>query len=297
MLTHPAGPGSGSRELASPEGPPLRLGLIGDNILRSQAPRLHVGAGRLCGFRVEYDLLIPADLRLSLDAMLDRCRDEGYRGLNITYSYKERVIEKLRIDDGIVSAIAACNTVIVEGSRILGFNTDYTGFIRAFRHFFGGVPPGVVALVGAGGVGRALAFAFGSLGASRLKAFDSERSKAQALSDALCSTFDGLAVEVVESVADVAAGVDGLVNCTPLGMDGKPGTTVPRAVIGGQEGAIDAVYTPVDTAFLNDARTGGLRVMSGYELFFFQGVDAFKIFTGRDVGEAALRRLLMRPAS
>ncbi len=99
------------------------------------------------------------------------------------------------------------------------------------------------------------------------------------------------------SVEDAAAGVEGLVNCTPLGMDGKPGTAVPRSAIGEQKWAVDAVYTPVDTLFLNDARAAGLDVMSGYELFFFQGVDAFKIFTGRDVDESALRRLLMEPAS
>jgi shikimate dehydrogenase len=57
----------------------------------------------------------------------------------------------------------------------------------------------------------------------------------------------------------------------------------------GAKWAFDAVYTPVETQFLQDARAAGLTVISGYELFFGQGVDAWDIFTGIPLDHAALR--------
>ncbi len=63
----------------------------------------------------------------------------------------------------------------------------------------------------------------------------------------------------------------------------------------GARWAFDAVYTPVDTEFLCDARAGGLETLSGYELFFHQGVDAFKLFTGCSVDMDALRAELSEP--
>ena len=61
----------------------------------------------------------------------------------------------------------------------------------------------------------------------------------------------------------------------------------------GAEWAFDAVYTPVDTQFLRDAAAEGLQVMSGYELYFYQGLHAFKIFHGRPIDEAVLRAALL----
>jgi shikimate dehydrogenase len=77
-------------------------------------------------------------------------------------------------------------------------------------------------------------------------------------------------------------------------MHQYPGTPIPRDLIGAQSWAFDAVYTPAQTRFLLDARSAGLQVISGYELFFYQGVDAFEVFTGMRVDEARLREALMR---
>lgn len=270
----------------------IRLGLIGDNIKRSKSPLLHTLAGRLCGLDVRYDTLIPADLGQSFAAVFERCRSEGYRGINITYPYKETVVAMLRIDDPRVAAIGACNTVLFEDDGPRGFNTDYSGFAAAFRAAFPGSQPGIVAMAGAGGVGKAVGFALADFGASALRLFDRDRSRAEALADAVSRSFPGMKVSIAASIEEAARGADGLVNCTPLGMVGHPGTAIPKAALGAQRWAFDAVYTPVETEFLLDARAGGLETISGYELFFHQGVDAFRIFTGQPVDVAALREML-----
>ncbi len=80
-------------------------------------------------------------------------------------------------------------------------------------------------------------------------------------------------------------------------MAGYPGSAVPLDGLGPQSWAFEAVYTPINTPFKLAAEAAGLRVLSGYELFFHQGIEAFRIFTGRTPDPDALRRLLTETAS
>lgn len=273
----------------------IRLGLIGDNISRSQSPRLHVLAGRLCGLDVTYERLIPADRGEDFETVFDRCLVEGFRGINVTYPYKERVVPRLAVRDPAIAAIGACNTVVFDKTPPAGYNTDYTGFVSAFRESFPGAAPGTVAMAGAGGVGKAVAFGLAALGCERLLIFDPDTAKADALLSSLKAARVEMPVEIAPSIEEAAAEADGLINCTPLGMVGYGGSAFPTSAIGRQRWAFDAVYTPVETKFLADARRNGLSLLSGYELFFHQGVDAFRYFTGADVDAAALRALLAQP--
>lgn len=273
----------------------IRLGLIGDNIARSQSPLLHVLAGRLCGLDVTYERLIPVDRGEAFEAVFAHCRAEGFRGVNITYPYKERVVPLLAVCDPAIAAIGACNTVVFDRNPPSGYNTDYSGFVSAFRQAFASAAPGTVAMAGAGGVGKAVAFGLAALGCERLLIFDRDKPKAEALLSSLAAAHFDMRVEIAASIEEATAEADGLVNCTPLGMVGYPGSAIPKAVIGRQRWAFDAVYTPVETEFLSDARRAGLAIVSGYELFFHQGIDAFRHFTGADVDAAALRALLAHP--
>ena len=273
-------------------GSAIRLGLIGDNIAASKAPLLHSLAGGLCGLSVTYDLLQPKDLGCTFEDVLRRCQGSGYRGLNITYPYKERVAGYLAVDDPVVRAIGACNTVLFDGARPRGYNTDYSGFVAAYRTGFGDAQPGRVALAGAGGVGRAIGFALADLGASELRLFDLDQSKSIALAEAIRSVHGHARIEIAATIDEAAKGADALVNGTPIGMVGIGGCRFPPGLIGGRRWAFDAVYTPVDTPFMLAARAAGLSAMSGYELFLYQGIDAFRLFTGRDIGEGPLREAL-----
>ena len=270
----------------------VRLGLIGDNIARSQSPRLHVEAGRLCGLHVTYERLIPRDLDMDFSSVFARCAGEGYRGINVTYPYKERVVGLLASPDRQTAMIGACNTVIFTARGPAGHNTDFSGFMAAFQARFGRGAPGIVAMAGAGGVGKAIAFALAGLKARQLRLYDPDAGKMAALAEALRSAGTGLETVCAASVDEAAEGANGLVNCTPIGMSGYPGSAMETHHMRGAVWAFDAVYTPVDTEFLRLAGEQGLEVISGYELFFHQGIDAFRHFTGIDVDAAALRRAL-----
>jgi shikimate dehydrogenase len=275
----------------------IRLGLIGDNIALSQAPRLHEVAGQLTAQTVTYDRLVPRELGETFDEVFDHCARRGYRGVNITYPYKERVVSRVEIKDELVRAIGAVNTVVFESGRALGFNTDHSGFGAAYRGARGAVPPGSTCLVGAGGVGRAIAFGLAALGASDVRIADQDLVKAEALEAALHAVWPGLKTKVSTgaNAAVLAHGVEGVVNGTPVGMVGHAGTPLPRAAMAGARWAFDAVYTPIDTVFLRDAAAEGLKVITGYELFIGQGVDAWKIFTGTAIDSRRLRAALEPP--
>jgi len=270
----------------------IRLGLIGDNIGPSRAPLLHGLAGRMAGLEVRYDLLIPKKQGLDFDRLFDRCAAQGYRGINVTYPYKERAAARVRIDDPTVRAISAVNTILFDGETPTGFNTDYSGFIAGYRAKRGERSPGVVCQIGAGGVGKAVAFALLALGVEAIRIVERDLARAEALAKALAIAAPSVMVEVADDPGVAAAGAEGIVNCSPVGMAAHPGTPIPASALTGASWAFDAVYTPLKTQFLQDAAAAGLAAISGFALFFHQGVKAFQIFTGRTPDEASLEAAL-----
>lgn len=270
----------------------VRLGLIGENIAASQAPRLHVLAGALCGIDLRYDLLVPSEIGLDFDAIFVRCAHGAYRGINVTHPYKERAAARVEIGNPRVRAMGSVNLVRFEPDRQRGFNTDHSGFLSAWRAKFGTDSPGVVCQAGAGGAGRAIAFALAELGAEAIRLVDIDRGRARALARALRSTYPGLDADATETLEEATVGARGLVNCSPVGMAGHDGTPVPRTFMYGAEWAFDAVYTPVRTPFLANAEVAGLDCLSGFELFFHQGADGAEIFLGESVDRIRLRRAL-----
>lgn len=271
----------------------IRLGLIGDNIADSKAPLLHEFAGQLHGLDVTYQRLVPRKLGLSARELLYFCREHDFYGVNVTYPYKQVLIDEVEITDDAVRALGAINTVIFEPGGPQGHNTDYSGFISAYCATLGLNPPRTSCILGTGGVGSAIAFALVQLGARALNLYDVDHERALALESALRERSPQLLIKVADDVAKAIDGADGVLNCTPIGMRGVDG----EALVGAGDfaqahWAFDAVYTPERTAFLEHAKAAGLTTLSGFELFFFQGVHAFRHFTGIDLEQAQFRHQL-----
>ena len=271
----------------------LKLGLIGGNIAQSKAPTLHRLAGVQTGMAVEYNRLVPETLNTDFDGVFDLCSRENYRGINVTYPFKELAAQKVSIQDPLVQAIGAVNTVIFEKDGPVGFNTDYSGFVAAYKAKLGDTPLGNCCLIGCGGVGRALAFALISLQADTITLVDTDPTKAQSLANDLGNYAPDTKITTAENANDACIGADGIVNGTPIGMVGNAGTPVQASAFNGTRWAFDAVYTPVNTQFLSDAEAAGVSVISGYELFFHQGVHAWQLFSGTPLDEARLRSDLL----
>jgi shikimate dehydrogenase len=253
-------------------------GLIGAPIAHSAAPAMHEAAAGALGIRLHYQLIeIAGADRDTLRALLDDVRARGFAGVNVTYPYKEAVLNLLDELSPTAAAIGAVNTVVVRADRLIGYNTDSTGFARAAADVADMLRHGSVALIGAGGVGKAIAFALAGLGVTDLRIFDTDRAKAEHLVTQLGPLGRAVAVDSVEAALRGAAG---LVNATPLGMLPNRESPVPQSLLHRGLWVADAVYHPLWTPLLLAAKATGAQVMTGRELAIAQAVDAFELFTG-----------------
>jgi len=252
-------------------------GLIGAPIAHSASPAMHEWAARALGAHCHYQLIEVAGADTAgLRALLDGVRRLGFAGVNITFPYKEAVVDLLDALDPTAAAMQAVNTVVVRNGRLTGHNTDTSGFARAARDLVEASKRGPVAVIGAGGVGKAIAFALAGLGVRDVRVHDADAAKSRALAAAVPSGV-ATAVGSLEAALDGAAG---LVNATPVGMLPSRGMPVPDVLLHGGLWVADAVYSPLWTPLLTAAKARGARVMTGRELAIYQAADAFELFTG-----------------
>ncbi len=259
----------------------LRLGLIGGNITQTRSPTLHIACGLSVGRNVTYDLLIPQEQDLDLAQMLNRCEAAGFAGVNVTYPYKEAAIALATPGEEQIAAICSANTILFTPSGRLAYNTDHSGFIAAFRSRFGDLEAGRVLVLGSGGVGRAVVFALAALGAAVIQIHDTDTAKAKLLAEGAGRSFPACTFTVAPPPpSGRLEGFDAVVNCTPIGMAGRSGTPLEMELSGRLSWAFDAVYTPEHTQFRGQMEQLGAQFLSGWELYFHQGIQAFELFSG-----------------
>jgi shikimate dehydrogenase len=276
--------------------PHVRLALIGGRIDRSLAPTFHTVAGQMLGLDVSYEL-IPRELSFSsqLNGLLVQLGQAGYRGVNITLPFKGAAARAAVELSKEVAVTGVANTLLLgPGGPTHAFNTDFSGFKWAYRRRFGPTAPGTVALLGAGGVGAATASALVDLGATAIRIFDILHDRSKALARSLRHGNGTVKVEVATSAEAAVDGVDGVANCSPVGMHFQPGTPVDLAKIRDQRWIFDAIYSPVDTELIIRATNAGLPSINGFELFLGQAIDAFEIFTGHRLTPTVLADLETR---
>lgn len=260
------------------------LGLIGYPIKHSASPAMHEAAAAALGWQGFYHLIEVAGAdRLALTAMLDGVRRLGFSGVNVTFPYKEAVVPLLDDLSPAAARLGAVNTVVVREGRLIGHNTDTTGFLRAVRGLVEASGHGPVALVGAGGVGKAAALALADAGVREIRVFDRDPEKTAVLRAML-----GERLIAADTVEAAVAGAVGLVNGTPVGMSPNTDSPVPPSLLHAGLWVADAVYSPLWTPLLLAAKAAGAKVMTGRDLAINQAVDAFTLFTGAEPSVAVM---------
>jgi shikimate dehydrogenase len=256
----------------------ILTGLLGAPIAHSASPAMHERAAAALGLRCHYQLIeIAGAGREELKVLLEGVRRLGFAGINVTFPYKEAVVDLLDELSPSAARIGAVNTIVARDNRLTGHNTDTTGFARAVTQLVTASSHGAVAIVGAGGVGKAIAFALADLGVSELRIFDSAPAKAAQLAAQLEGR---VKASVAGSAEDAVRGVAGVVNGSPVGMLPSLGTPVPDHLLHKGLWVADAVYSPLWTPLLTAAKASGAAVLTGRELAIYQAADAFEHFTG-----------------
>ena len=263
------------------------VGLIGSGIGPSLSPALHEREADRQGLRYLYRLIDIDMLGVGPEAVGDlvhAARDLGFDGLNITHPCKQLVIDHLDELAPQAAALGAVNTVVFEGGRAIGHNTDVTGFAASFARGLPDVSLEGVVQLGAGGAGAAVAHAVLTLGAGHVTVVDAIPDRAADLAAGLNLHFGAGRAQAAtpDALGELLGRADGVVHATPTGMAAHPGLPFPAELLHPGLWVAEVVYRPLETELLGTARALGCATLDGGGMAVFQAADAFRLFTGRE---------------
>ena len=280
----------------------LLIGLIGAGIQRSLSPALQEEEARQQGLRLHYQLIDLDESRVGpevLPELIRAVRIIGFAGLNVTFPCKQSVIPLLDLLSEEARAIGAVNTVVREGDRLVGHNTDGPGWAWGFRRALPHADLSRVVLLGAGGAGSACADAILRLGARELLVVDQDVARARELAGRLNAHLPGDRAHASD-LKEAIEKASGLIHATPTGMLKLPGMPLDPALLRPSMWVSEVVYVPLETELLKTARRVGCATMDGGHMNVGQATRGFKLFTGLEPDaarmEAHFRRLVRQSA-
>ncbi|MFN8471663.1 MAG: shikimate dehydrogenase [Anaerolineae bacterium] len=256
-------------------------GVLGWPIAHSLSPAMHNAAFEALGLDWVYvPFAVPPE---NLRAGIAGLRALGFVGANITIPHKQAVMDLVDEVTPAATVIGAVNTLVI-GDRIVGDNTDWTGFLWALRDV-GCYPAGQRAVVlGAGGAARSVVYALASVGAD-VAVYNRHDERADSLVRDLRPSFPRVNLEAypMDALRREAENRPALiVNTTSLGMAPRIEQTPWPSDVRMPSGATayDLVYNPLATRFLKGAKAAGARAVDGLGMLVYQGAIAFKMWTG-----------------
>ena len=245
----------------------MKYGLIGEKLGHSFSPEIHRKLGR-------YDYRLREIPQGSLDAFM---RAREFAGINVTIPYKTDVIPYLDELSDLAREIGAVNTVVNRGGKLFGDNTDVWGMISLIRRITPDLTGKTVLILGTGGTSRAAFAAAKTLGAKKIvRVSRTGRDGAVTYEDAY----------------RVFRNADFLINTTPVGMFPHAGVSpVDLSRFPCLAGVADAVYNPLSTRLLLDAKARGIPAENGLYMLVAQAMKSAELFTGEPVEEDETERI------
>ena len=264
-----------SRELQQPPSPmtyahnaPGLFAVIGYPVSHSLSPVMHNSAFSTIGFNGMY---LPLELE-DIDLAMSGLKSLNFKGASITIPHKTAVIDFLDDLDDAAARIKAVNTIVNADGRLVGYNTDCTGAMRALSDKIK-INDKAVAIIGAGGAARAIGFGIKTEG-GRVTILNRSEEKGAQLAKELDAGFVPLS-EVKKLNCDI------LINTTPVGMTPHvDDMCVPKDVLDKNMVVMDIVYTPLKTRLLREAEKIGCTSIDGLSMFIYQGAEQFTLWTG-----------------
>ena len=265
--------------------------VAGDPIGNSLSPQMHNAGYKALGIDDRYVYVACEVKPDQVGDFIKGIRAMNVRGVSCTVPLKTLVIPHLDDIDKVAKEIGAVNTIVNNDEGTLtGYNTDWLGALIPLTRKIGLIKNKRIALVGAGGVARAIAY-----GLTKEKALLSVFNRTLGRAQEIVKIFGGTAYPL-NALTSMVKGMDVIVNATSLGLN--PETDVfpmnPSMISKGQV-VFDAVYSPHgDGKFLEAAGRQGAITISGREMLLHQGMAQFKLFTGYEVPEQVMEETLLQ---
>ena len=268
------------------------IGVIGYPLKHSVSPDFQQAALDYYKLDIRYEAweVKAADL----SSAINRLRQPQNLGANITVPYKETTLRLIDEVDDFASLVGAVNTVVNRHGKLLGFNTDAYGFLKALRDDANFEPENKRAVIlGAGGAARAVGFALLEEKLSSLIIANRTLAKAESLAGLLAkhAANNKISAEIAavpwqsSKVTKAVENCQLIVNCTSLGMRGSSyeeesplaSDLIPKDAL-----VYDLVYNPSETPLLRMAQKAGASTIGGLSMLVYQGAASFKLWTGRE---------------
>lgn len=273
--------GSIAESKARSSGASRLYGLLGYPVAHSLSAVMHNAAFAALHINAEYKLFsVPPQ---ELFSFFDSFDERNIFGLNVTIPYKEEVLrfEALDTDSFYVQKIKAVNTIVRKDGKWKAFNTDAPGFLLDLKEHID--PTGKkVALVGAGGAAKAVAYTLAESKAQAIRVYDIDVNKGYELANVLKGVFAGFDIQFVASLDSLdIKNKDILINATPIGMKASDPCLVPAPMLHKNLFVYDVIYNPAETKLLADAKKAGAKTSNGLGMLLNQGMLSFEIWTGK----------------
>ena len=267
--------------------------VIGNPVGHTLSPAIHNAAITALDLDFIYLAFPVEDVKGALAGMR---AIENFRGLSVTIPHKTEVMKYVDEISDVDRSIGSINTVIHENGKLIGVGTDGAGALKALVDNGAEVDGRNVLMLGAGGAARAISFTLAMKSKlAELTILDVNEALLQGLKADLTAGTN--AVIKTGAMTDLAAAMeraDIIINCTPVGMHPNvDASLVPPELFRPGQAVFDIVYTPLETKLLADARSRGLKVIQGVEMFVNQAVLQFELFTGKAAPVEVMRRIVM----
>ena len=268
---------------------PRVAAVIGDPARHSRSPAIHNAAFSATGMDWVFTAFeVPAG---GGAAALEAMRVLRLAGLSVTMPLKAEVAEASDSRDDEVEVLGAANCIVpLDDGRLRAVNTDAAGFMAGLRADAGLEPEGLrVALLGAGGAARAVAWGLAAAGAAEVAVINRTSSKAQAAADIANAAGEAGQPGRVGSMDDIAA-ADVVVNATSVGMGADASMPCDPTLLQPGQVAVDLVYEPLETAWLAALRRQGVEAHNGLSMLAYQAAAAFELWTGVEAPVEVMRQ-------
>lgn len=266
--------------------------LLGFPVSHSLSPHIHNAAFVARGLNSRY---LPVSV--ASDELADFVRlfikpstkemEWNYKGASITVPHKVAITKLLDYIDPEAAKIGAVNTLVVDGDKLCGYNSDISGAMRPLEKVFGQLQDAKVAVLGAGGAARAV-----------VTGLIARRAYITVFGRNIDQDFEkkfGVKVLPFEQAAKATADI--LINTTPIGMKNwqsdQPAPIASRSIKNFKL-VYDLVYNPLETALLKEARQAGIGILGGLDMFIAQAAEQFRLWTGQDAPSELMYEVAMQ---
>ncbi len=252
-------------------------GVVGNPVGHSRSPLIHNSSFKFLNWDAVY---LPFEVDDITEFVRDfvhpktKIFDWNLRGLSITIPHKLSIMAQLDFIAPEARAVGAVNTVVVKNNELHGYNTDVAGAMKPLETLI--ELKGVrAAIIGAGGAARAICYGLQARGAGvTIYARDTAKAKI------LAAEFNTNSA----SISDFNGATDIVINCTPLGMQGRNEGVSPvnSEALKNVQLVYDLIYNPLETQLLKDAKIAGCQTLGGMAMLIAQAGEQFRLWTGEE---------------